>query len=73
MDDELEPPPGGLLEGWMTQPELAAELGVSAVTVRRWGLPFIRIGNKTLYRREAVRKWLLAQERKPEDEGNGEA
>lgn len=64
MNDWPEPPPGGLLDGWLTQPELATELGVSTVTLRRWDIPGVRLGNRMLYRREAVREWLLTRERK---------
>lgn len=63
MDDGSESPSGGLLDEWLTQPELAAELGVSTVTLRRWGIPSLRLGNRMFYRRDAVRDWLRSQER----------
>lgn len=53
----------GVLDGWLSQPELAAELFVSVPTLRRLGIPYVRMGNRILYRREAVREWLLTQER----------
>jgi excisionase family DNA binding protein len=57
-----------LLGAWMTRVELAAELGVSIGTVSRWhtegtGPPFVKVGKKILYRREAVQHWLVARER----------
>lgn len=57
----------GLLGEYMTADQLAAELGVTVLTVRRWaalrtGPPITRVGRKVLYRRQAVQKWLLKQE-----------
>mgnify|MGYP006271770963 CR=1 FL=1 len=57
----------GVLREWMTRPELARELGVSAATLGRWGTrrigpEFIRVGRQILYRRETVRAWLEAEE-----------
>ena len=57
----------GLLDDWMPRRELAGIIGVSADTLKRWetrriGPPCIRIGRKVLYRRGAVRDWLLEQE-----------
>lgn len=57
----------GLLDDWMPRRELAGIIGVSADTLKRWetrriGPPCIRIGRKVLYRRGAVRDWLLQQE-----------
>lgn len=51
----------------MTRRELADIMGVSSDTLKRWetrriGPPCIRIGRKVLYRRGAVRDWLLDQE-----------
>ncbi len=47
--------------------ELASELNRTERTVKRWrneriGPPFIQIGRETLYRRDAVRDWLLSKE-----------
>jgi hypothetical protein len=58
---------GRLLEEWMSRDDLAAELGVTTDTLQNWqtrrvGPPCARIGRKVLYRREAVREWLRAQE-----------
>lgn len=50
--------------------QLSAELGVSADTLCRWhglriGPPCSRVGKRMLYRREAVREWLVNRERGP--------
>ena len=57
-----------LLDDYMTPSELADELDKSERTIARWdrlriGPPKTVIGKKPYYRREAVRKWLLRQER----------
>ncbi|VDS07888.1 hypothetical protein PARHAE_01067 [Paracoccus haematequi] len=69
--------PAGLLDDWMPRRELAGISGVSADTLKRWetpriGPPCIRIGRKVLYRRSAVRAWLLEQESR-ETSGRGMA
>lgn len=61
---------GGLLDGWMSRAELACELGLSTDTLARWetrriGPPCVRIGRRIVYRRGAVREWLVGQERGP--------
>ena len=58
----------GLLDDYFTPDALAAELDKSPRTIARWdrlriGPPRTMIGKKVFYRREAVRQWLLAQER----------
>ncbi len=58
----------GLLDDYLTPDQLAEELGKSVRTIARWdglriGPPKTVIGKKPYYRREAVRKWLLRQER----------
>lgn len=58
----------GLLDDYFTPAELGGELKKSARTIARWdrlriGPPKTVIGKKPYYRREAVRKWLLRQER----------
>lgn len=63
----LESASDGLLDDWMPRRELADIIGVSPDTLKRWetrriGPPCIRIGRKVLYRRGAVRDWLLEQE-----------
>ena len=58
---------GGILEDFLTEPELAKELGVCRMTVRRWRVlgeapPVTRIGRRILYRRDAVRTWLESRQ-----------
>ena len=58
----------GLLDDYFTPAELGVELKKSERTIARWdrlriGPPKTVIGKKPYYRREAVRKWLLRQER----------
>lgn len=51
---------------FLTEKELAAELGLSHWTVRRWrvkeGLPNITLGSRILYRLDTVLAWLDEQE-----------
>lgn len=73
-EQEQTPAPGGdapspVLSEWLTQAELAKELGVSQDTLRRWGSqrngpPTMKLGMRVLYRREAVKDWLRSRERK---------
>ena len=56
-----------LLADVLTEDEAARELGRCPRTLKRWrdlreGPPFIRIGRQVLYRREAVRDWLVSRE-----------
>ena len=56
-----------LLDGYVSREELAKELGKALRTIDRWetrriGLPRVVIGRMILYRREAIRDWLLSQE-----------
>lgn len=67
MTEEAISGPEGLLDEWMPRRELARIIGVSSDTLKRWetrriGPPCIRIGRKVLYRRGAVKDWLLEQE-----------
>jgi hypothetical protein len=60
--------PVAILGDYLDTEGLAAEFGVSPITVVRWrlqryGPPVTRFGRKILYRRTAVAKWLLEQER----------
>lgn len=57
----------GLLDGWMSRAELAAELGVCVDTLMRWerrryGPKCVKAGRKALYKRSTVLAWLEAQE-----------
>lgn len=59
-----------LYDGYWSEEEYAAQRGVSLRTVQRErargiGAPFTPQGRRILYRIEAVREWLLAQEQKP--------
>jgi hypothetical protein len=56
-----------LLDGYLSREQLAKELGKTLRTIDRWetrriGPPRVVIGRMILYRREAVREWLLSQE-----------
>ena len=56
-----------LLEGYITPPELAAQLGISLRTLCRWhvqriGPKRITNGRLILYREAAVREWLETRE-----------
>ena len=57
-----------LLSEYLTTTECASELGVDKRTLERWhrlreAPPRTKIGQKCLYRREAVAAWLIEQER----------
>ena len=67
---EITADTGPLLGGWLTRPQVAAEIGVSVDTLQRWetrriGPPCVRIGRKVFYRAEAFRDWLISRERGP--------
>lgn len=56
-----------LLNEYWTRPQLAAEFHVTKRTVSRWlahgtGPPFIKIGNRLLFKKASVAKWLIARE-----------
>jgi excisionase family DNA binding protein len=64
------PPKTDILTGYLSRDELARELRVSARTVTRWtfqigGIPHLKVGLRTLYRRESVLAWLVAREQQP--------
>ncbi|KPQ06173.1 MAG: putative site-specific integrase-resolvase [Rhodobacteraceae bacterium HLUCCA12] len=69
---EYRPPPHDanadpLLSDWMDRQELAETLGISVETLRRWqaqgiGPPLAKLGRRVLYRREAVRQWMVTRE-----------
>jgi hypothetical protein len=57
-----------VLDGYLNESELAAEIGRSIVTLRLWrrkgdGPPFTRIKRTAYYKIENVRRWIDAQER----------
>ena len=53
----------------ITIEELANYIGVSSKTVQNWvalrSIPFLRIGRKTLFRRERIDSWLQTKEFEP--------
>jgi predicted DNA-binding transcriptional regulator AlpA len=56
-----------LLADYFTQDELAAELGVTKMTLWNWdvrgaGPPVTRIGQKVYYARATVRAWMQSRE-----------
>ena len=58
-----------VLDGYLNESELAAQIGRSIVTLRLWrrkgdGPPFLRIKRTAYYNIENVRRWIAAQERK---------
>jgi hypothetical protein len=58
-----------LLDGYLNKEELAAELGYSSVTLKRWltigyGPTPTYVGRAVLFSREGVTKWLREQEGK---------
>lgn len=57
-----------LLVGFLTPSDLAQQLGISPRTLARWhaqriGPARCRVGRLILYRVEAVRAWMIEQER----------
>lgn len=59
----------GLLSGsYFTEEQLAEELRVCVRTVHRWinlgeAPPYLKVGRRRYFRREAVEKWLKSRER----------
>ena len=56
-----------LSDEFIPETKLARELGRDTRTLQRWraqrlGPPYIRMGRQVLYRRDAVRGWLIAME-----------
>lgn len=49
--------------------QLAEALGIAPKAIRNWvamrKIPFVRIGRRTMFRRESVSTWLEKKERKP--------
>jgi hypothetical protein len=59
--------PPTVLEGYMTEAQLAEQLGRSVRTLARWrsldeGPPVTRIGREILYRKSSVAAWLASLE-----------
>jgi predicted DNA-binding transcriptional regulator AlpA len=62
-----EPAPGLLGREFLTQSQLAGELGLSERTLARWhvertGPPRVCLGRLILYRRASVLEWLATRE-----------
>jgi hypothetical protein len=60
MESELR---AGLLDGWLSEHELATELDRSVRTLQRWrdlriGPPFTLMGDSPIYNAENVKRWL---------------
>lgn len=57
-----------VLEEYISEAELAQELGISQRTLRRWRramvdfVPSLKVGARRLYRRSAVADWLRRRE-----------
>ncbi len=56
-----------ILAGYVEKPELAREFEVSERTVDRWcnqpnGLPHVKVGRRTYFSIESVKKWLGSRE-----------
>ena len=56
-----------VLDGYMTEEELAEEIGRGVRTLARWrslgeGPPAVRLGRQLLYRRTSVATWLASLE-----------
>ena len=67
MSIEHSPARAGLLADYLTPDQLAEELDKSPRTIARWdslriGPPKTMVGKRPLYRRDAVREWLLRRE-----------
>ncbi len=65
---------GSVLSDWISREDLALDLGIKVDTLRRWdarriGPPFAKIGARVMYRREAVRAWLVSREVDPRKQG----
>lgn len=65
-DDEIEQ----ILDGYITEEELARQLRRSRRTVCRWrvageGPPYVMVGVSYYYRIAAINEWLLAREVTP--------
>jgi phage terminase Nu1 subunit (DNA packaging protein) len=58
------------LQDYVGREEIAAAFKVSPRTISRWsnqadGMPYVVVGNRTLYRLAAVENWLRSRERTP--------
>jgi len=65
----------GLLADYLSEHELAKQIGVTPRTLQRWrrrreGPPFTILGRDPLYRVDGFRAWLLAREIQPVRNGS---
>jgi len=58
----LQRPASDLLQDYLLESELAIVLDLNPRTLRKLDAPKIRIGRRTLYRRQAIQEWLLRRE-----------
>jgi predicted DNA-binding transcriptional regulator AlpA len=61
--------PATLLDDYLTIDQLATELDIAVITLKRWaalkqGPPVSKIGRRVVYRRSSVQQWLVKQEQK---------
>lgn len=59
-----------ILGEYLNREEMATELNVTTRTLIRWerqpnGIPYTKLGHRTLYRRKSVLDWIDSQERHP--------
>jgi hypothetical protein len=59
--------PDKLLDEYLTEDELAEQIGRTLRTIRRWralgeGPPWCRVGRQTFYRKQTVRAWFAGLE-----------
>ena len=64
------PPTPGLLDGYLSEADAAAQIGKGIRVLQRWrrtrtGPPYTNIGKTVWYRRDTLQAWLLSQERHP--------
>jgi Helix-turn-helix domain len=62
--------PRKLLDGYLSETELAAELGYFPQTIRKWrardeGPPHVLIGKKAYYPEDKFREWLRKRTKTP--------
>ena len=72
----MSSPTESLLFDYIDIEPFADEVERHVRTVRRWmnqpdGLPFVKLGNRILIKRESAKKWIAAQERQPNPRKHG--
>ncbi len=53
-----------VLEGYVTRPELAKQLGITPVTLSQWlddGLPYVKLGRSYYFKSTDVSTWIDKQ------------